>query len=273
MTAALDLRVSSMRPAESYRPPATGDRERLRRLMMERPLLGNGRYGCYLIADSSPYSDIARAVECTVFEQFFGNDPAVMCEAYAEYEAHSMFLLAVDRERQVPAGTLRLITNSENGFKTFNDIALPPLSLRTDTVRMFHGIDDLDACWDVGTLAVQRDYRGKGSDQFVSTMLYGLFHAEAQRRGIHHVITVLDKHAYTSLTQILGMPFVPMVGSAPFNYLGSENSRAAYMDFRNARTAVEAYMNRLDKNVLPLLRPHLARLLYAEGLPELVLVD
>ena len=37
-----------------------------------------------------------------------------------------------------------------------------------------------------------------------------------------------------------------------------------------AHAIVEAYMNRLDKNVLPLLKPYLLRLMYSEGLPKLV---
>jgi hypothetical protein len=271
MTAALDIR-GSVRPADSYRPSAPGADDRMRRLLRERPLSGNGRYGCYHIADSSPYSDIARAVECEVFQEFFGNDPEIMTEAYAAYETHSSFLLAVDREQQQPAGALRIISNSPSGMKTLNDIAEPPLSLPVAQVRLQHGIGDLDACWDVGTLAVLREYRGQAKDHYVSTMLYGLFYAEARRQGVEHVVTVLDKHAYAQLTQVLGVPFVPIAGSEPFNYLGSENSRAAYMNVPGAHALVEAHMNRLDKNVLPLLKPYLMRLMYSEGLPKVVSV-
>jgi hypothetical protein len=120
----------------------------------------------------------------------------------------------------------------------------------------------------VGTLAVRREYRGKTSDHYVSTMLYGLFYAEARRQGVEHVVTVLDKHAYAQLTQFLGVPFVPIADSEPFNYLGSENSRAAYMHVPGAGDAVEEYMNRVDKNVLPFIQPYLLRLSRAEGLPK-----
>jgi hypothetical protein len=267
MTAALDIR-GSIRPADSYRPSAPGTDDRLQRLLAQRPLRGDGRFGCYRIADSSPYSDLARAVECEVFQEFFGNDPEVMTEAYANYETHSTFLLAVDRKLEQPAGALRIISNSATGLKTLNDIAEAPLSLPTAKVRLHHGIGDLDACWDVGTLAVLRDYRGQASDHYVSTMLYGLFYDEAVRQGIEHVVTILDKHAYKQLTEVLGVPFVPIAGSEPFNYLGSENSRAAYMHVPGAGDAVEAYMDRLDQNLLPFLKPYLLRLSRAEGLPR-----
>src|SRR5262245_59142258 len=110
----------SIRPVESYLPPPSGADPRVRQLLAEYPIAGDAPFGCYLIADSNPYSDIARAVECDEFDEFFGNDPAVMTEAYARYEAHSLFLLVIDREAEQACGTLRIIEHSESGLKTLN---------------------------------------------------------------------------------------------------------------------------------------------------------
>ena len=255
---------------DSYRPQRGGSDTRLKQLMAEYPLPSEGRFGCYLIAASSSYSDIARAIECQVFSKFFGNVPAEMAREYARYEDSSLFFLIVERETQRPAGVLRVIEHSAAGFKTLNDIQGAPLHLPTSKVLTHHGIKDLSRCWDIGTLAVVKEFRGQAHNHIVSTMLYGLLYAEVAKRDIQHVITVLDSHAYVQLTQMLGVPFMPIARSEPFSYLGSENSRAAYAHPPHVRPAVEAFMSSLDENVRRLLAPHVGRLIYGEGVPEAI---
>ena len=125
---------------------------------------------------------------------------------------------------------------------------------------------------DVGTLAVVKEFRGREHNHIVSTMLYGLLNTEVVRRGIDHVITVLDSHAYVQLTQMLGVPFMPIAHSEPFSYLGSENSRAAYGHCPHLRPAVEAFMGSQDENVRRLLAPHIERLVYGVGNPDIIQV-
>jgi hypothetical protein len=249
--------VSTTRSAESYRPMAADTDRRVHQLMAERPLTSDGRFGCYLIADSSSYSDIARGVECRVFDEFFGNDPTVMTEAYAPYEEHSTFLLVVDRKSCEPAGALRIIAHSEQGLKTLNDIAQEPLSLSLADVMKAHRIDDLSKCWDVGTLAVPKKYRGDGgAGQRVSTLLYGLLYAELCRSGIEHVVAIVDDHAYRQLSETLAVPFVHIADSQPFPYLGSEINHAVYLQVRRI--------------VPEVMRPDLCHLAHGKGLPEVV---
>jgi hypothetical protein len=262
----------SARPVDSYRPPAIGQNQDVRQLLSDWPLTSDGRFGCYLIADSSPYSDIARGVECGVFQRFFGNDPEVMVAEYGEYEAQSSFFFVVDREREQAAGALRVIANSIHGLKTLNDIAREPLSLPLDRVIVDHGIYDLDKCWDVGTLAVLDDYRGKTTGYLVSTILYGLLREEILRIGLEHLVAVLDCHAYRQLVEALGVPFVPISGSGPFPYLGSARSIAAYAPVPRILPSMEAHMDRLDSNIAPLLRPLIERVAHGVGLPPLVRV-
>jgi hypothetical protein len=272
MTALADV-STGRRSVDSYRPPLASMDHRLRRLMAEQPFTSEDAFGCYFIDDSSPYSDVARGVECAVFQEFFGNEPSIMTEAYAPYEAHSRFLLVVDQASQEPAGALRIITHSENGLKTLNDIEQAPLSLPLETVVRFHGISDLDNCWDVGTLAVLKKYRGQTTGHLLSTMLYGLFYAEVCKAGVEHIVTILDKHAYKQLTELFAIPFGPIADSQPFNYLGSESSRAAYAHVPRIAPAMEAFMAGLDKDVLALLKPFMCRMLYGEGLPKVITVS
>lgn len=260
------------RPVASYRPPAPGQNQDLRQLLAEWPLASDGRFGCYLIAGTSPYSNLGRGIECCVFEQFFGNDPAVMSAEYGAYEAQSSFFLVVDRELQQPAGALRVITNSAEGLKTLNDIAREPLSIPRDVVTEHHRIDDLDTCWDIGTVAVLKQYRGTASGHLISTMLYGLLRAEACRMGIQHAVTVLDAHVFSQLTTVLGIPFIPIADSEPFAYLGSSSSIASYVSARQVGPSIEAHMRRMESEVLKLVRPLLERVADESKLPPLVSV-
>jgi len=239
-----------------------------RQLMREYPATGTGRFSAYSIPDSSPYSDLARSIERRVFEPFFGSSPAVMNEEYRRYEAHSMFLLVVDRELSQPAGTLRVIMNSENGLKSLNDIQGEPLNLSLRRVMEYHGMESLDRCWDVGTMAVLKPYRGPQNEHFVGTMLYGLFHAAACKAGIEHAVAILDGHAYKQLTEKLAVPFETIAGTGPFEYLGVKGTRASYLPVPRVVPTVQSYMDGLDLETRITLRPFLARVIYAEGLPE-----
>lgn len=241
-------------------------------LLDEHPPRGAGHFGCYRIPGASRFSDVARSVECRVFQHFFGNTAAIMQEAYGPYEQSSHFFLIVDRSERRCAGTLRIIANSAQGLKTLNDIAAPPLCLSADVVRAHHRIDDLDQCWDIGTLAVLKEYRGQQQDHAVGTMLYGVLHREALLAGVHHAVTILDRHAYAQLTQMLAVPFEPIADSKPFDYLGSTDSRAAYLSFPKVVPTVEKHLGRLDEPVRASLRPYVGRVIYAEGVPEIVSV-
>lgn len=252
---------------DSYRPIVCGEDTRLRELMAEWPLLTDDRYGCYLIPGSSRHSDLARGIESSVFQHFFGNDPSVMSAEYGPYEDASLFLFVVDQEQERPAGTMRLIRNSERGFKTLNDIERPPLSIPLARVTDCHRIDKLDKVWDIATVAVLKEYRGKASNHLVSTLLYGAMFAEAQRVGVDHFVAIMDEHVFSQLTG-LAVPFVPIAKSPPFDYLGSQSSRAGYLFGPNVRPNMEAFMQKLDENVLQLVRPCLARMAFAEGIPD-----
>jgi hypothetical protein len=241
-------------------------------LINEHPLRGEGRFGCYHLRGTSRFSDIARSVECRVFQHFFGNTAAAMQAAYGPYEQSSQFFLMVDRQEKCSAGTLRIIENSLHGLKTLNDIALPPLCIPEHVVRAHHGIESFDKCWDIGTLAVLKEYRGQQQDHTVGTSLYGVLHRAARQSGVDHAVTILDRHAYAQLTQMLAVPFEPIAGSQPFDYLGSTDSRAAYLHFPKVVPRVEKHMGDLDEPVRASLRPYIGRAIYAEGVSEVVSV-
>ena len=271
----LKLATASIRVslADSYRLPRAESESRLSDLLEEWPLPSGARFGCYLIPHRSRYSDLAREVECTVFERFFGNTPKCMADAYGEYEASSMFLVVVDQEQRCAAGALRIILPSARGLKTVNDIAEAPPHISAQQVASYHHIEDPRRCWDIGSVAVLKDYRAAATDHTVSLMLYGQLHTLMLRRGVEHMVTVLDKHAFTQLTEALGVPIVPIAGGEPFSYLGSDISYAGYMHVPHMGPSCEDFVRSLKPEMQPVIRPYISRLLYLEGMTELVEVQ
>jgi hypothetical protein len=247
--------------------------ERVGSLLAQYPPQVSERFSCYLLNGNHPHSAIARAVECQVFNEFFGNDPQVMLNAYGAYDTHSLFFLIVDSEKRKPAGTLRVIEHSPIGLKTLNDIAQAPLHIDAQKVIAQHSIANIARCWDIGTLAVTDAYRGPAANHIVSTMLYGFLHAESLKRGIEHIVTILDQHTYHRLTKILSLPFVPIARSEPFSYLGSSSSVAAYVHTPSVRPTCEQYLKSLSNEVSEQLGPHIRQLIYGERLPGLVAIS
>ncbi len=184
------------------------------------------RYVGIEIAGGSPFSNIARHIERVVFEASFGNDTAQMTAEYGPYESASVFFVSIDRCTGMPSGALRIIGNSPRGFKSLNDARSEPFSIRPDDVAEQHAIHDPDALWDVGTVAVLPEHRsGAGA---VSVQLYRAMYLSALQHGIDHLVSIIDDVPLRKLIEYLGIPFVPLAGSAPGPYLGSPMSQAVY---------------------------------------------
>lgn len=243
---------------------------RVRDLLAEYPFSGPSSFGCYRLPGISPFSDIARRIECEVFDEFFGNAADVMAREYGPYEEASEFLLIVDRTSTRAVGALRFITHSERGFKTLNDVAKPPLSISTENIKATHGIRDWTRCWDIATVAVIPELRGEAGGQLVSVALYGHTYALAMRSGIERFIAILDEHAYRQLTRTFAIPFAPILATAPFSYLGSESSRATHVRLADIRANMQNELAGFDEKRRALLAPYFRRLLDGQGLPPLV---
>jgi hypothetical protein len=189
-------------------------------LLTLHPPTSSRRFVCYPISGTGPFADLGRAVELEVFGAVFGDTPAELEAGYGPYDRASRFFLVMDQRRRRAAGVLRVIENSAAGLKTLNDI-VAPLGLPEAAVLARHGIDDLDRCWDVGTLAVRAEYRRSATrGRTVSLLLYRALYVHAVRAGVEHVVTVMERHAHRVLLA-LGVPFVPVCDSGPFEYMGT----------------------------------------------------
>jgi hypothetical protein len=218
-------------PAPSFRYdlPSADIQALTNKLIATKNSATDDRVVCYRFSGHSQFSDIARHIECKVFqESFAGNDAAFMTREYGPYERASTFFLSVERMTKTPIGALRIIRDSPAGFKTLNDIAGPdsPAQLTTTEVQRGHRIDAFGSVWDVGTVAILNEYRRTGAS--ASLQLYRGMYVTALKEGIDHLIAIIDKGPLLAMTDYLAIPFVPLCESSYFSYLGSSESRAVY---------------------------------------------
>lgn len=194
------------------------------RLLEEQPPQGDDRFVCYKLEGHSAFADIGRKIESDVFGEAFNNSPDEMEAEYGPYEDQSMFFVTIDREKGVPTGAMRIIKDGPEGFKSLKDFVEKNPAYTIDDVREFHGMHDDAKTWDVATVAVPPEYRDKGT----ATQLYRAMYKTAVDDGIDHVVAIIDADPLAKMNKFLGIPLLPMVGSKPFPYIGSEKSQAVY---------------------------------------------
>jgi hypothetical protein len=178
-------------------------------------------FGVYLFAADEHASALGRYVEEQVFAEAFGNSAELLEREYGAYEAATAFLVVIDHRRLLPAGAMRLITPSAAGFKTLDEIGAvwqQPL----DEVLLHTALTlPPDRVWDVATLAVAPDYRGKATAGLVSMALYRGLCRGADVCGVDWWVTILDSVVLRMLQWQLHKPFTTFQRVAPMPYLGS----------------------------------------------------
>jgi hypothetical protein len=195
-------------------------------------------FGVYVLAGSDPEAELARSVERDVFYEFFGNTPELLAEEYDRYEDASLFLCAVDHERDRAAGIMRIITPSAAGFKSLDDIGRawgePPHEvLRRSGVEL-----ERDALWDIATLAVAPEYRGDATGGMVSLALYQALGVLATARDVRWLVAILDLVVLDLIQDRTRRVFSRFDGLEPRNYLDSPASLPVYSDVLEYRSRV-----------------------------------
>ncbi len=180
--------------------------------------------GVYLFRSADPAAELARHVERVVFLETFGNTPELLAKEYAPYEDASVFLCVVDHLRRVPAGTMRIVLPSPAGFKTLDDT--PPVWGEPVTAMAARTEIDIDLArtWDIATLAVAPEYRGKATMGLVSMGLYQALAMASTRCGIAWLLAILDVPVFRMIRWRLRMPMAGFEGVAARPYLGSPAS-------------------------------------------------
>ncbi|MEV6344211.1 hypothetical protein [Actinoplanes sp. NPDC051851] len=228
----------------SYALDADIVRTRCLTALAEHP--STNRFVALAIGPTDPMADVARTVERIVFEASFELDEATMLKEYGPYEEQSFFFLVIDRETGMPAGAARAI---DGGGKTLDDA---PKLLNTELSEIvdYHHMHDGGRIWDYATLAVLPAYRSDRNSLTVSGMLYRTFINAGHLRGVRHVVCMLDGGAYRNL-KMLGVRFIPMVGSEPFDYLGSPENRALYIPLDDIAASMADQAELLSRPEVP----------------------
>ena len=180
--------------------------------------------GVYLFLASDPAAELARHVERVVFMEAFGNTPELLAKEYAPYEGSSVFLCVMDHRRGLPAGTMRIVLPSAAGFKTIDD-AVPVWGEPVGAMAARTGLDiDLARTWDIATLAVGPEYRGKATMGLVSIGLYQGLALATTRSGIEWLLAILDVPVFRMIRWKLRMPMAGFTNVVAQPYLGSPAS-------------------------------------------------
>lgn len=182
------------------------------------------RYVAVEVAGDGKYANIGRFIEETVFEEAFGNDSDEMKREYSDYESSSTFFLSIDRQTGKATGALRVIKNSENGLKSYDD-AVNHFGVLPEKAAEHPGMEDMDKVWDVGTIAVLPEHRSKEGP--VAFLLQRAMYVSALAHDVQSLIAIIDERPLLRM-QSVGIPFKPLGGSEARPYLGSGKSRAVH---------------------------------------------
>ncbi len=197
-------------------------------------------FGVYLIAAQEPEAELGRSVEHSVFAEWFGNTPELLEAEYAMYDPSTYFICVLDHLRSLPAGAIRVTAPSERGLKTFADIE-GVWKQRTADVLARTGVHwDMREVWDIVTMTVHADYRGKATDGMISLALYQAVVRSLHAGGARQFVAVLDLHVVKLMQDLTTQPFHEFVGVEPMNYLDSPLSAPFYCDFNEYEPRLEA---------------------------------
>jgi hypothetical protein len=195
-------------------------------------------FGLYVFAADAPESELARHVEREVFYEYFNNTPELLEAEYGPYEGSTLFVCAMDHRRRLPAGVIRLVLPSPAGLKSLGDVE-PVWGHRVDDVLERTNRRQADRVWDIATLAVDSEYRGRATDGLVSLGLYQGVAQLALRCDVKWVVTILDLVVLNLLQGVMADPFERFPGLEPLPYLDSPASLPVYSD-------LDTYFARLE---------------------------
>jgi hypothetical protein len=215
--------------------------------------------GLYVVEGADPAAELGRWVERAVFQQAFGDTPALLREEYGPYEDASLFFCVIDHRRRVPAGVIRAITPSPAGLKSLVDLERFSGRPAAEVLRDSGAYFDPQRTWDLATVAVAPEYQGPGRSGPVSQALFLGLGTTSTFHDIRHAVTVLDVIVLRYVQWQFHKPFRNYLGVPPKPYLGSPMSCPMWSDIGEWRA-------RMVRDV-----PHLEDLLFrARGLEGVV---
>jgi hypothetical protein len=195
-------------------------------------------FGTYFILPEEPESELARAVEREVFDEWFGNSPELLDAEYRDWEPASIFIVVLDHARRLPAGMARFTLPSQLGFKTVEDLRTVWGEEPAAVLERSSADWDLTKTWDAQTLAVSGDYRRNATGGLVSLGLLQAANRALILSGGRLFITVLDVHVLRTFNELLHDAYEVFPGIEPVSYLDSPLSVPCFVDHERYEPAL-----------------------------------
>ena len=192
--------------------------------------------------NGSGLANIARTLEAEQFKEAFDNSPEDMVDLYGEHEKASHFYMALTTTQSggiksaKAIGVLRAIEGGIGDSITSRtipgDAILDEESF--DLSKVFEGktiSPEKDKVWDIGTVAIDKEYRkssgnGKKKAGLAGLSLYRALYWDMAREQVDFMTAMADYRLLKRLDG-LGVPMKRFSGVKPeFGYKGSERTSA-----------------------------------------------
>ncbi|KAI0130499.1 hypothetical protein BJ170DRAFT_681946 [Xylariales sp. AK1849] len=224
----------------------------------------------YRLDGTDELSNLGRHVERQVFEERFNNDDATMRRIYGKHDGASTFFVVMDQTLSRPVGTMRAMRNSSAGLLTLKD-AEKHAGVSMETFKQYYGIQSLDTIWDIGTLAIPKQYRNR-DEHHIAAMLYRGAHLRGHHEGMTHYIALVDADLFRTV-RMIGYPFYPLADSKHFYYEGSEHTTALCGISADFFPAVEKRLRDADDNTKPILEYFARRFIHGHDIDHRLMFD
>jgi len=166
----------------------------------------------------------ARECEAEVFLRWYGNTRSELEDEYGPYEDSSVYMAVSDDSGEVVATMRLLVPGGSAGLKTLHDIGRAPWGVDGSRAGNLAGLD-LGSTIEIATISSRR-----------KSTAHGLRHSFALYRGL---VLASRANQFTSLVAILddrvrrlldtvGLVTLPLPGTGPAPYLGSEASTPVF---------------------------------------------
>jgi hypothetical protein len=141
-----------------------------------------------------------------------------------------MFYCVIDHRRMAPAGAMRMIVPTPAGQKTLLDVERVWEQSGPQLFASIGADPDPARIWDVSTLAVAADYRGRNTEGLISLALYQALFQGALPFPVDYFVMVLDLVVLDLIQNRMGRPLSHFADVEPRNYLDSPESMPVYID-------------------------------------------
>jgi hypothetical protein len=198
---------------------------------------GSTPFGLYIIPAHAPAAELGRAVERSVFMEYFGNSPKLLTEEYQPYDDGSVFIVVIDHVLRQPAGAMRLLlpgTPSKSLYDIRRVWEQDPAEVIARSCPHF----DADRSWDIATLAVMPGYRRSSTAGLISLAMYQAVGVLSHEHGIDWLVAILDVVVLDLIQTLLRRAFTPFDHLEPRNYLDSPSSLPVYLDLVEQRRRI-----------------------------------